>query len=449
MTDAHDDRAGLAAEYALGTLDVDERTQAAALIEADPSFAALVAAWERRLGELHAMVDPVSPPPAVWVGLQARLAETIAATAAKTSPPPAPEPPVPGPSAPEPSAPEPPVSEPSAPELSAPEPSVPQPSVSEPSAPESSAPEPPAPEPHALDSSPPEPPDPVMDDLLAAVAASLAEPVEPIAPLSPARAHGVEESPTPGAEAAPIAVDRPEAEIAAVPVEPPSEPLAESRALVVRPPSPDDSFGGHAAVGSVTGHDAETVRGLVRSVQRWRSVAAGFAAFAAALTALTVTTALAPDLLPLPLRPPAQVVEVPREVVRTVEVPGTSPGRFVAVLQGNSARPAFLLTLDPDHKSMMVRRVAADDEGDKRYELWLVSDRLPAPHSLGLLGGAEFTTVPAIASFEPEIVDAAVYAVSLEASTGSPAAGPTGPVLFSGRLVESVPPMAASGSGTP
>jgi anti-sigma-K factor RskA len=381
MTDVHDDdRAGLAAEYVLGTLDADEREAAEAAIAADPAFAALVAAWERRLGELHAMVDPVPPPADLWVGLRARLTETIAAS-----------------------------------------------------------------RPEAVTAAVPEPPSPAMDDLLAAVAASLAEPVAPTppaGPVEPAVSAGPAEpsepsesraagETRPGAGTGLPAADLPEPETPAA--------VADSRAVVVRLPSPDERFGA-AAGPDGTGHDAETVRGLVRSVQRWRNVAAGVAAFAAGLAGLTVVTALAPDLLPVPLRPPVRVVEVPREVVRTVEVPGPSPGRFVAVLQGTSAQPAFLLTLDPDRKSLMVRRVGAEDEGDKRYELWLVSDRLSAPRSLGLLASAEFTTVPAIASFPPDIVDAAVYAVSLEAPTGSPAAGPTGPVLFSGRLVEAVPP---------
>ncbi|RAI31446.1 hypothetical protein CH338_25790, partial [Rhodoplanes elegans] len=74
-----DDRAGLAAEYVLGTLDADERDEAAALIARDPAFAALVAAWERRLGELDTMVDPVTPPAAIWMALRARLPEPATA----------------------------------------------------------------------------------------------------------------------------------------------------------------------------------------------------------------------------------------------------------------------------------------------------------------------------------------------------------------------------------
>src|SRR5215470_10146256 len=63
----------LAAEYVLGTLDADERTQAQALLEIDQEFVAKVAAWERRLGELHLMVEPVEPDAKIWARIKARM----------------------------------------------------------------------------------------------------------------------------------------------------------------------------------------------------------------------------------------------------------------------------------------------------------------------------------------------------------------------------------------
>jgi anti-sigma-K factor RskA len=56
-----DDADVLAAEYVLGTLDADERTAARRLLTEDREFAAKVRQWERRLGELHLMVEPVQP----------------------------------------------------------------------------------------------------------------------------------------------------------------------------------------------------------------------------------------------------------------------------------------------------------------------------------------------------------------------------------------------------
>ncbi len=60
------DRDGLAAEYVLGTLDAGERAQALALLTADHAVAAKVRIWERRLSELHLMVEPIEPDGEIW-----------------------------------------------------------------------------------------------------------------------------------------------------------------------------------------------------------------------------------------------------------------------------------------------------------------------------------------------------------------------------------------------
>jgi len=69
-----EDRQGFAAEYALGTLDSDERAQAEALLLVDPDFSAAVRQWERRLGELNVLVAPVEPQDALWEQIRARIA---------------------------------------------------------------------------------------------------------------------------------------------------------------------------------------------------------------------------------------------------------------------------------------------------------------------------------------------------------------------------------------
>jgi len=69
-----EDRDGFAAEYALGTLDSEERAQADALMLVDTAFAASVRRWERRLGELNTMVAPVEPPAPLWERIKAGLA---------------------------------------------------------------------------------------------------------------------------------------------------------------------------------------------------------------------------------------------------------------------------------------------------------------------------------------------------------------------------------------
>jgi anti-sigma-K factor RskA len=270
MTDDTDTPDGLAAEYVLGTLGADERAQAEALIGNDPAFARLVRRWERRLGELHAMMHSVEPPPDTWGRIQARIDGAA----------------------------------------------------------------------------------------------------------------------------------------------PPS----------ATPPQPDEAA--HA-------QSESNVVALSARLHRWRQVAAGLAALAAVLVALVAIQAVNPAVLPGLLRPK------PIEIVKT-ETP-VNAGRFVAVLQQNAAAPAFILTVDVATRTASVRRVSAEQPAGKSYELWLVSDRFPAPRSLGLVGASEFAR-PALASYDPATVSGATYAVSLEPEGGSPTGAPTGPILFTGKLVESVPP---------
>ena len=61
-----EDHIALAAEYALGTLDADERAQVETIMSVDKDFTAMVAAWEQKLAALNQMVGSVEPRPLVW-----------------------------------------------------------------------------------------------------------------------------------------------------------------------------------------------------------------------------------------------------------------------------------------------------------------------------------------------------------------------------------------------
>jgi anti-sigma-K factor RskA len=271
-----EDNEALAAEYALGTLDADERAQAQARMEADAGFAVAVHSWERRLGELNVMVDPVEPPLHVWQ----RIREAIGGF----------------------------------------------------------------------------------------------------------------------------------------------QPSGEIRLPRVEPPPAAQSPGKIAPSNIVY---------LSRRVSRWRGVAAATSALAAALMLFVAAWEFSPEVLPERLRPPVRIVEVLKE---------TQPARLVAVLQKDASGPAFLLTVDTKSRTLTMRRVTAEQEPGKSYELWLVSDRYPAPRSLGLVETGEFTQRPLLAAYDPATVNSATYAVSLEPEGGSPTGTPTGPVLYTGKLVEATPP---------
>lgn len=83
---------GLAAEYVLGTLDVEEREQARTLLDADAAFAAKVELWERRFGDLYLMVEPVEPDSAIWPRIKAKMLDGRERTRATEPPIPVPAP---------------------------------------------------------------------------------------------------------------------------------------------------------------------------------------------------------------------------------------------------------------------------------------------------------------------------------------------------------------------
>ena len=73
-----EDHIALAAEYALGTLDAEERAQVEAMMSVDKDFTAMVDAWEQKLGVLNQMVGLVEPRPIVWENIKAAVGHSDA-----------------------------------------------------------------------------------------------------------------------------------------------------------------------------------------------------------------------------------------------------------------------------------------------------------------------------------------------------------------------------------
>ncbi|WP_315775340.1 MULTISPECIES: anti-sigma factor domain-containing protein [unclassified Bradyrhizobium] len=244
-------------------------------------------------------------------------------------------------------------------------------------------------------------------------------PAEPVA-VAEAPVFAVHPAPAPpegspvAAEALPIeaaAVEAPEPEVATV---------AATRSA--------------SAAHEIANDDANVVR-LSSKVRQLRAVANSMTALAAVLLALVGVQVYRPDLLPQPLRPKPRIQTV------EVKVPVAQPSaQFVALLQKDAASPAFILTVDAASKSYTVRRVGAAPEPGKSFELWLVSDKLQKPRSLGVIGGSDFTSRPVLSSYDADTVSRATYAVTVEPEGGSPTGQATGPIVFTGKLIETVPP---------
>lgn len=67
------ERAALAGEYVLGTLEARLAAEVAAALARDPALAAEVAAWEARLAPLLALAEPEAPPPGLWDRIEAAV----------------------------------------------------------------------------------------------------------------------------------------------------------------------------------------------------------------------------------------------------------------------------------------------------------------------------------------------------------------------------------------
>ena len=279
-----DDTDALAAEYVLGTLDADERTAAKRLLAEDAAFATKVKVWERRLGELHLMVEPVEPESGIWERIKAKLPEP---------PPEPPEPPEPVTAVPEP-PPEPVIA---LPEL-APEPEA-QPQLTPESEPapvvESASEEPPLPDPKPASERQPD----FWPELERAIieAQSL-----PATPESPPQAPDATASPS----LQPVTVETQLAEG--------SEAVEES---VESSPSPILKPSAGATVAGVPGapelpsrptqvveRDEKRLRLMRRRLSRWRAAAMLMMTIAAlAIPALLALWKYAPERVPPALQP--------------------------------------------------------------------------------------------------------------------------------------------------
>jgi anti-sigma-K factor RskA len=113
--------------------------------------------------------------------------------------------------------------------------------------------------------------------------------------------------------------------------------------------------------------------------------------------------------------------------------------QYVAVLQSAKDAPAFLMTLDTRTQMCVISAIAAPEQKGKSYEVWMVHDKMPKPKSLGVYVEGDMKPMPMDPDADGGMIMNATYAVSLEPEGGSPTGGPTGPVLFTGKLVQATP----------
>jgi anti-sigma-K factor RskA len=218
----------------------------------------------------------------------------------------------------------------------------------------------------------------------------------------------------------------------------PQAPLMLPEALPPAPPAVPEIVAPDVLAPAAAVDTSNVIR-LASQARRWRNIASFTTAIAAALVALIAVGAYQPDLLPDAIRPKprTQVVEV-----KTPSTQAPPSAQYVAVLQKEGGEPAFILTVDAGTKNFTIRKIGAQPEPGKSFELWLISDRLPKPRSLGVIGNADFTARPVLSAYDTDLVNNATYAVTIEQAGGSPDGNPHSAPVYAGKLVETVPPAA-------
>lgn len=107
---------------------------------------------------------------------------------------------------------------------------------------------------------------------------------------------------------------------------------------------------------------------------------------------------------------------------------------YVAVLQDDKSKASMLVTFDPRNKRLTLQRVGNYQEAsDRSLQLWAIPAN-GAPRSLGVLDRDKLLK---LAAGEADVQNVPTLAISLEPKGGVPGeGGPTGPVLFSGTLIQ-------------
>jgi anti-sigma-K factor RskA len=117
----------------------------------------------------------------------------------------------------------------------------------------------------------------------------------------------------------------------------------------------------------------------------------------------------------------------------TAQLQATPEIQYVAVLSDDRTAPSMLVTFDPKHNTLTLKRLGDYQAApDKSLQLWTVPPG-GGPKSLGVIGG---NPVIKLTAAEAQVRDPHVLAISLEPKGGVPSeTGPTGPVLFKGPML--------------
>ena len=147
---------------------------------------------------------------------------------------------------------------------------------------------------------------------------------------------------------------------------------------------------------------------------RWTAVAA--ALVAVVMSGVALSPRLAPPPAPTAVQAPVAVQPVALNQIAALSPQGATPGLFV--------------TFDKVTGKMRVVPVNLTPNPGKAFELWMIRGK-NAPESMGVINVAHAADAGVPHAPNGDVT----LAVSVEPTGGSPTGQPTGPVVYSGKLV--------------
>ncbi|WP_084419707.1 anti-sigma factor [Henriciella litoralis] len=125
---------------------------------------------------------------------------------------------------------------------------------------------------------------------------------------------------------------------------------------------------------------------------------------------------------------------VPGAEVQSAETQPTAREELLALMSGEQTPNVVVLLYDKSSNKITGRLANTSLPEDGVWELWLLREGIDAPQSLGLLqelsesGSINLSIATELAAGSDTL------AISVEPQGGSPEAGPTGPIIFTGKV---------------
>ena len=184
-------------------------------------------------------------------------------------------------------------------------------------------------------------------------------------------------------------------------------PLITSITPVEPPPGLEEKIFKHIAERR---NAPDGVIGLQRLLRRWQRFSLASAAVAAVLVVLLFGT-------------------LPRQIGAPAET-----SRYVAVLQADGEALGFIVSIDLQRGEISAQTAGAQPISGKSFELWAVGGGREKPQSLGLVDAVLKIPATRLGGLSGNLENT-MLAISLEPEGGSPKGEPTGPIVFSGKLI--------------